>query len=341
MAVQPIPARDELRDWARETLKGVVNVVIPTFTSDLSDVNELAARHDVSVAVDKGFLGTLAVSETATTPDEYLRVLSAMADEAPAEFPIVHHSSWNTLEETIQMIRRAEEAGARLVLFSYPPNFYPTSEEDIYDFTKAVCDATSLGVILFPIPLWGFERIHPSSMSISLLERLVDDCPNIVAIKAEGGFPSLGGFTEVWYRLNERVLVTMPVEQHAVPLATIVPMQLIATSNTEYYGDTVPRMMDLVLSGDPDAAMELFWRIDPARVVNRNTANTTQTGHIINRMAWKYQAWLNGYNGGPLRAPTAKLLGHEMAAFRRGLVASGIPVTDDPDEAFFVGRNPK
>jgi 4-hydroxy-tetrahydrodipicolinate synthase len=318
----------------------VINVVIPSFTNDLSDINEAGIRHDIRLVAERGFLGTLLVSETATTPDEYLRFVRCAADEAGGRIELVHHASFNTLEQNIEMARAASEAGCSLCLMSYPPHFYPSSFDDVFDYTHSFCEAAGLGVIVFPIPLWGFERLHPASIPIDVLERMVDEIPNVVAIKAEGGFPSLGGFAETWYRLHERVLVTMPVEQHAVPLATLVPMQLIATSNTEYYGDAVPQMLDMVLDGRKDEAMELFWQINPARVANRNTAVTVQTGHFINRMAWKYQGWLSGYNGGPLRLPTNKIVPHEMAAFRRGLAESRLPVTDDPDEMFHVGRNP-
>jgi 4-hydroxy-tetrahydrodipicolinate synthase len=57
-------------------------------------------------------------------------------------------------------------------------------------------------------------------------------------------------------------------------------------------------------------------------------------------MAWKYQAWLTGFNGGPLRMPTPRLVGPQMVQFRQAAEAAGILATTEPDEAFFVGRNP-
>jgi len=39
--------------------------------------------------------------------------------------------------------------------------------------------------------------------------------------------------------------------------------------------------------------------------------------------------------------PAARLLYDQMAMLRNGLIASGLPVSDEPDEAFFIGRNPK
>jgi 4-hydroxy-tetrahydrodipicolinate synthase len=55
---------------------------------------------------------------------------------------------------------------------------------------------------------------------------------------------------------------------------------------------------------------------------------------------WKYEGWLQGYNGGPLRHPTMRIYLRDMVALRRGQQAAGLDPTSDPDEAFFVGRNP-
>ncbi len=57
-------------------------------------------------------------------------------------------------------------------------------------------------------------------------------------------------------------------------------------------------------------------------------------------MVWKYQAWLNGFNGGPLRQPTMKIRDPHMRQLSDGLKRSGLEVTADPDREFFVGRNP-
>ena len=189
-------ARAEARDWAREKLVGAVNCTIPSFSGDLRTLNEAAIRHDVRLAKQHGFIGTLGVSEVSITVGEYLDFLRIVKDEAGQGFHLVHHASWSNLEQNIEAITGAERAGADLALLSYPPNFYPESEQDIYDYTKAVCDATSLGIILFPMFLWGFSgRIHPSDIPARLIRRLIDDIPNLAVIKAEGGAPSIMGAT--------------------------------------------------------------------------------------------------------------------------------------------------
>ena len=332
--------RGDARDWARGRMRGVANTLIASYTSDLSDINEAAIRHDVRLEIEQGFVGFLAASETALTPDEYIRFVEVAADEAQGRALVIHHASFNTLDENIAVARRAAGAGAELALLAYPPNFYPKSTADVYEYTRRFCDEVDIAVMLFPVPLWGFERLHPASLSVEMMEQLIDNCPNIVAIKAEGGHPGIGGFVETWQRLSERVVVSEPLEWVAMPLAMLVPLQFSGTSNQEYYGSVVPRIFDHIQHGDHAEAMDLYWKIDAAR---RASAKIGAFGgaNMVHRTAWKYQAWLNGYNGGPIRMPAARLLYDQMSMLRNGLVASALPVTEDPDEEFFVGRNPR
>jgi len=328
----------EARDWARSDLRGVCNVIIPSYTGDLRALNEPGIRHDVRREIELGFSGALLVSETAVTADEYVAMAEWAADEASGRLVLFFHASFNTLEENIQMAKRAEDAGAEMVLLSYPPSFYPTSLQQVYDYTRAFCDATNLGVMLFPAPLWGFERLHPASIPIELLTKMVDEIPNIVAIKAEGGMPAIAGFAECWNRLSDRVVITMPLEQQAIPLATILPLQLIATSNTECLGGAVPQMLKLCQEGRYDEAMKIYWQVDPARRANERIG--VGGSNSVHRMAWKYQAWLTGFNGGPIRMPTQRLNGPQLAGYRAAARDAGVLAVTEPDEMFFSGRNP-
>ncbi len=328
------------RAWARETMQGVANTITPTFTADLSAPNQAAIRHDVRKEIELGFWGALLVSETATTPEEYVACMEWAADEARGRLHLIHHAGFNTLEQNIAVAQAAARAGAELILLGYPPNFYAESEADIYGYTKSFCDAVEIGVILFPVPLWGFERVHPAGFSIDLIRRLIDDVPNIVAIKAEGGMPTIGGFVEAWQALSDQVVVTAPLEWEGLPLAALVPMQFMGTSNYDYYGDTIPRAFAHMREGRTEDAMALFWQIHPARLANLAAMSMIAGTNFLHRMLWKYQGWLNGFNGGPLRTPTMRLTDRQMKPLRVGLQAAGLVPTNAPDREFFIGRNP-
>lgn len=338
----PAFTRDEARDWAREKLVGAVNCTIPSFTDDLRGINEKAIRHDLRLARTHGFIGTLGVGEISITLPEYLDFLRIVRDEAGKDFVVVHHGSWSNLQQNLEAVRGAEEAGADMVLLSYPPNFYPESEQEIYDYTKAVCDATNLAIILFPMYLWGFSsRIHASDIPARLIRRLLDDCPNIAVIKAEGGFPQIQGIIECQRLFADEVVISMPLEAELIPLSQLFPIQLSATADHEFFGPTIPRVMELLRNGKFAEATEIFWQISPARKARGAlNAQGLHGGAFINRQAWKFQGWLQGYNGGPLRQPTQRIHEPQMNILRRGLADSGLEPSMDPFRDFFIGRNP-
>jgi 4-hydroxy-tetrahydrodipicolinate synthase len=193
--------------------------------------------------------------------------------------------------------------------------------------------------MLFPVPLWGFERLHGASLDPSIIRRLIDECPNVVAVKAEGGMPSIGGFTHLYHTVGQEVIVTMPSEEQALPLKTMVDLQWMGTSGYEYLGDVVPTIFNLLEEGNHDKAWELFWQVHPARMA-KHAAMSTAGANFAHRYVWKYMGWLNGFNGGPLRMPTMRVVPNQLAALRGGMVKAGLNPTPDTDEEFFVGRNP-
>jgi len=328
------------REWARANLKGLANVTIPSFSADLRKLNEVAIRHDIELNVSNGFGGTLLVSEVVISPAEYGRFCAVADEQSAGRIQLIYHAAFSTLADNIECAQLAQANGASLVLLTYPPSFYAESEQDIYEHSRAFCDATDLAVMLFPLPTWGFGRVHTSDISVTLLRRLIDDCPNIVAIKAEGGYPNVMGYIECYRRFGEQVVISCPIEGDMIPLSQIMPIQYSSTSNTEYYGPLMPSIFTLLQAGHYEEATQLYWKIHPARKANAAAAATWGATGLINRLQWKYQAWLNGYNGGALRHPTMRVSDELMRGLRQGLVKSGLPVTETADREFLTGRNP-
>jgi 4-hydroxy-tetrahydrodipicolinate synthase len=334
-------AKTDARAWAREHLTGCSGVTIPTFTADLKQLNEAAIRHDVERVIEHGFSYTLLMTETAITPQEAARFTAIARETAGGRLKLFAHAAFGTLEDNVEAIRLAEQEGADLVLLAYPPQFWPTSLDEVYDWTRAVCDATDLGVMLFGLPAWGFERIHPAGMPVSFVRRVLDTIPNIVAIKAEQGYPLVAGVCEMYHHFRDEVVISCPIEADALPLMSVMDLQFSGTSNTQWMSDWYPRAFELARSGRWEEAMEGYWAVQPARQAAA-AATTAYIGGttVLNRTMWKYQDWLAGYNGGPLRAPAMRIPDRFMTSLRAGLEAAGLPVTDTPDREFMVGRRP-
>lgn len=333
--------RSEAKDWARANLKGVCNVVMPTFTSDFKSLNEAAIVHDVRHAAKLGYAATLLVSECGTTLEEYCQFVDIAAGARPKGFQLVVHGSFNSVEETIEACRYAERHGCEGVLLSYDPNTWFASEDDVYEYTKTVGDSTDLGLILFAVPAWGFAKFHPSEFSPDLIDRLAS-LETAIALKYEANHPGLvSGMANVLRRVADKVVVSDPMEFNGPGWIELFGMQWMGTSGYEYFGDRVPRWFSLLHEGKWDEGMEVYWSCQPGRRARGALHQSIAGAKLIHRPAWKYMGWLQGFNGGPLRMPQMRLDGAQMGSLRDGLVRSGYELGDEPDSAFFTGRNPR
>jgi dihydrodipicolinate synthase/N-acetylneuraminate lyase len=335
--------RQEAREWARSNMKGVCGCMLPTFNNSLTAVNERAIRHDIRLEKSLGFWGTLLVSECGTTEVEMRQVIDVGVDEAKnVGLRTALLGSFPTLNDTIRMVKYAESAGVDLVLLSYPLMFYPLSEGDIFDYTKAVADSTNLGIMLFCVDQWNFGRLHPSTFSPSLIGRLIENVNNIVAVKDEIGHPGVGGIAEVFLRFKDKVVVCDPFEQNSPAWTMTFGMPFMGSSNYEYMGGEVIKYFNLLQKKQFDAAMEIYWRLHPARQANSQIAGGFMGGtSLVHRQMWKYQYWLNGFNGGPIRQPLPRITDSQMRTLRQGLLRSGITPAPGDDAEFYVGRNPE
>jgi 4-hydroxy-tetrahydrodipicolinate synthase len=333
--------KSEAKDWAKENLLGVCNVIIPSFTSDLTGLNEQGIRHDVRRNIELGFTGALLVSEVGTTLDEMRQFMEIAVDEARGEHQILLHGAFDTAEQVIEVSKDAKAIGLDAVLLGHPNSFYPTSAQDIIDYTRKVCDAVDLGVVLFCAQHWNFTRVDPAGYPLDAIVELAD-VENVIGVKYEVGRPGATGTYECFKALSDHnIVVSDPFEPNAPIWTDVFGMQWMGTSNYEYYGDRMPKMFAALTEGRRDEAMDLYWQTQAARVTRGTEQATFGGANFIHRYLWKYQAWLNGYNGGPLRQPAMKLSDGAMKRTAEGLVRSKIIDAVPADfGAYFVGRNP-
>ena len=339
----PDYTRDEARDWAKANMHGICGCLLPTFNSSLTKINEAAIRHDVRLSREYGYWGTLLIPEPAVTTDQFRDMIDYAVDEAKqVGLRTMLSAAFSTLEESVEMTKYAESAGIDLVMPGYPAMFYPETEDEIFEYTAAIGNASSLGIVLFVIHHWNFYRQHPSgTLGPDLIGRLIDEIPTVVGIKNEIGMPGVGGMVEVFERFGDKVVVTEPFEQNAPNWVPKYDMQFMGTDCYEFAGPKVAEMFTLLRGGQFEDAMKIWWQIHPARQVRMAQAGEYMAGgNLINRVIWKYEAWLNGFNGGPVRQPTLRISDAQMRAIRVGHEKSKLTIAPGTDADFFVGRNP-
>ncbi|HEY3428931.1 MAG TPA: dihydrodipicolinate synthase family protein, partial [Acidimicrobiia bacterium] len=318
---------------------GACNVIIPSYTSDLRSLNEPAIRHDVRRNMELGFWGALLVSEAGTTQEEMRRFMEIAVDEARGRHRFLLQGVFDTAAEIVSMAKDARSLGVDGMLLGHPNSFYPTSAQQVEDYTVEICEATDLAVVLFVVEHSNLRRLDVRGFPADVLERLTK-VDTIVAVKYEVGRQQTTNTYETFRRLeNADVLLSDPMEFNAPMWVDIFGMQWMGTSNYEYYGSYVPHLLDLLNAGEAQKAMEEFWRIEPARNA-RSVTMSSGGANLVHRYLWKFGAWLNGYNGGPIRQPAMKLSESQMKTLAEGLRRAGIASGDEPFAEFFSGRNP-
>jgi dihydrodipicolinate synthase/N-acetylneuraminate lyase len=331
--------RGEVKERARSTWHGACNVTLPSFASDFTGLNPAGIQHDVRLAAEYGFWGTLVAGESGTTEQEYLEFLEIATDACPDDFRLVVHLSATTTEEMLRYAKAAETLGIEAALLSYPPTFRPRSAKDVVEYTRDLAEQTDLALILFAVETWGYHGLHPSGFPPEALEEMAR-FETAAAIKYEANHPGMvTGIADVIRRCGEHVLVQNPMEQHVPGLVECFGIQWIGTSSYETYGDRVPRWFDMLHEGKWDEALELYWSYQPGRAAKGAFHQTFGGANLIHRVGWKYLSWLQGFNGGLLRMPQMRLQPGQMRRLRTGLASSGFDLPEH-DEGFYEGRHP-
>jgi 4-hydroxy-tetrahydrodipicolinate synthase len=331
--------RNEAKAWAKETWRGVCNVIMPSFSADLGSLNEEAIRHDVRRNIELGFWGALLVSECATTLDEYKRFMEIAVDEAKGRQHFLIQGVFDTREQIVDISKAGEKIGISGLLLGQPASLYLKTEADLQNYLTSVANDTDLAVCLFATTQMNFSRFHTSGYPSDMLAR-VAEIPNVVAVKYEVGRPGIAGDLELYKKLQGTgVLFSDPLEAHSPLTVEMFGQQWMGTSNYEYWGGAIPEYFDLLVKGRFDEAMAIYWRINPARQARVAIQGTIAGSNIIHRNLWKYQGWLQGYNGGPMRQPVMKLNESQMRSVRDPLVRCGFDVAPDDASLYYVGRN--
>jgi 4-hydroxy-tetrahydrodipicolinate synthase len=333
-------SRSNAKDWAREHWRGACNVIMPSYTSDLRQLNEKAIRHDVRRNIELGFWGALLVSECGTTLAEYRRFMEIAVDEAKGRHHFLLHGTFDTPTQVREMAKAGEDIGVTGLLLGQPNSFYPRSESELYDYLSGVANATDLAVCLFCTVQMNLSRLHPSGYPPGVIMKMAE-LENVVAVKYEVGRPGVAGHLEIHKMLEgKNVLLSDPLEANSPLMVELLGQQWMGTSNYEYWGGAVPEYFGLLQKGNFQRAMEVYWRINPARQARVNIQATFAGANFIHRYLWKYQGWLHGYNGGPMRQPVMKLNDTQMRNVREPLLRSGFTLADEDAAAFYRGRNP-
>jgi 4-hydroxy-tetrahydrodipicolinate synthase len=327
--------RAEAKAWARIHYRGLDGIVSPSFTPDLSELDEEGIRHDVRQNIGKGMFSFLCQTEVcAMSLEERKRFLEIACNEASGRVLVSMFAGIDTVEQDIELLRYFESIGGTHTLLGWPGTFFARSEEDIYAVTRWICDSINLAVDLWPKPKYDFGRFHPSQFNPELIERLAD-IPNVVSIKSYLS-DGIGKWAEIQHRVGDRVLLASgEPEEWPITVAQYGQQWAGPGSYTTFDAEDTrnPRALDMFKrfqAGDFEGGMRLYWELAPITLGARKIMSAGWMG-------MKYMQWLTGGNGGIYRQPTSTLSEQDRAGMRAGVLGARI-TPREPDEEFYVGR---
>jgi 4-hydroxy-tetrahydrodipicolinate synthase len=333
-------SESEKKQWAREHLRGLGSLVMPSFSPDFKSLDEEAVRFDVRHRIRQGFCSTLVSAVGATAPQRQ-RMMEIVRDETRGKM-LMSVIVGGAPDAAIASLQSAQKMGCTHALVTYPESSRPQSEEQVYAHYRSVIDASPLAVLLYGSPVASLRQFHPSGIPVAVFDRLADH-PNVVGMKLTHGMP-VGLAYELCERLSDRLLMG-PVNLDLFPILGRHYPHIQWSS--QWISDAVQspekpygvELLDLVRQRKMDQAMTVYWKMQPLIDLIYDVQASLLPAHPWQHM--KYYQWVMGGNGGLLPLDGRESIPALDAAARKRIRETsrqvGIAV-DGPDEEFMVGR---
>ncbi len=176
--------------------KGLLSFPVTHFTHDLS-FDEHPYREHCDWLLQHDVAGLFAAGGTgeffSLTPAEVEQVVRAAVEATRARVPVIAGCGYGTAI-AVAMARAAERAGADGILL-LPPYLMTPSQAGLAAHVSAVCNATSLGVIVY--------NRDNAILNEDTLAELCTNCPNLVGFK--DGVGDIELMMRVYARLGDRL----------------------------------------------------------------------------------------------------------------------------------------
>jgi 5-dehydro-4-deoxyglucarate dehydratase len=283
--------------------RGLLSFPVTHFRADLG-FDEPRYREHCDWLLQHGVAGLFAAGGTgeffALTPLEVETVCRAAVAETRGRVPVIAGCGYGTAM-AVEMARSAEGAGADGILL-LPPYLMTPSQAGLAAHIKAVCAATSLGVIVY--------NRDNSIVSEQTLSVLCEECPNLVGFK--DGVGDIELMMRVYARMGGRLTYI-----GGLPTAETYAMPYLEMGVSTYSSAIFNFMPDWALG---------FYRAVRARdhaTVIRELNDFVLPYIAIRNLGKGYAVSIIkagmtavGRNAGPVRPPLTDLTQSEFAALK-------------------------
>ena len=284
----------------RNKLSGVIAFPITPFKEDLSldlpglheNLNKLL-EHPVSAIVAAGGTGEM----YSLTPAEYLRVIELTALAIEDRVPVIAGVGFGQ-RLGVEMAQAAEKAGADGLLV-FPPYYSQADDEGLFEYYRAISQATRLGMIIYSRDWARF--------SSAMVERLTS-LPNLVAWKDGQG--DIRQLQSLMHRVGERLVWIGGAGDDMVGVYYSIGIRAFSSSIATVAPALSLKLHELASVNDTEALAELL----ETCVIPLYELRSRRRGYEVSAM--KAMMDMIGLNGGPVRPPLVNVTAHELDELR-------------------------
>nr|WP_216366249.1 4-hydroxy-tetrahydrodipicolinate synthase [Geobacillus sp. BMUD] len=213
---------------------------------DLAKTTEL-----VNYLLDNGtdalvVAGTTGESPTLTT-EEKIALFRHVVSVVNGRVPVIAGTGTNDTRASIELTKKAEEAGVDAVML-VAPYYNKPNQEGLYQHFKAIAESTSLPVMLYNVP---------GRTSVSLAPETVirlSEVSNIVAVKEASG--NLDAMAEIIERTPDDFLLYSGDDSLTLPVLAIGGAGVVSVAS-HIIGNEMQEMIRSFLAGDHQKAAAL------------------------------------------------------------------------------------
>lgn len=281
-------------DLAARLPEGLLSFPVTHFRTDLS-FDESAYVDNIGRMAEHPVAGLFAAGGTgeffSLAPSEVQQVVAAAVRARPEGVPMLAPAGRDTAT-AIELARSAEEAGADGLLL-FPPYLTESEQDGLAAHVRAICAATSLGVIIY--------NRGNARYSAETVARLADDCPNLIGLK--DGIGDLEQMTQIYARLRERLIYVggLPTaEVFALPYRQL-GLSTYSSAIFNFVPDFALRFFRAVADDDHEAVYGMLTDFVLPYVGIRNRAK----GYAVSIVKAGMRAV--GRSAGPVRPPLTDL----------------------------------
>ena len=159
--------------------EGILSAIVTPFCEDNKTVNTSAAKALIDRQLSEGARGFYVLGGTGEgfmmAREEREIMCQTVIDHVAGRVPVIAHVAAANLEEAIALAGHAERAGATAIA-AIPPTLFSYSDDDIYNYYKAIAESVHLPVIVYYFP--GAQAY----MSAKLITRIFE-IDNVTGVK--------------------------------------------------------------------------------------------------------------------------------------------------------------